>query len=451
MKTTWIWVSGWGLPPAHVKTIAERYFPEVEHRCLPPTPNLTEQLKRMNYDCLLGYSLGAFLILRQADIFARTCPYVLFAPFIDFKKESGKGGRVHTTQIKFLQRTLARNSLRTLNDFYTTADLDIPRQDSLPYALEDLSWGLDILLNESVTPETFKEDIHGFIGSDDPLIDANILQAHLPEVTLVQKAGHQLEPLIRAMQSKHKSLPPISIQESTLNFNSKAHTYEASALIQRELADWGAQWLEPTLKNKTALEIGAGTGIFTQYLVERSTNLTAIDIAPRMIEQGRRTLPQVNWQIADGWCIEPGSFDRLYSSSLLQWAKNPVEVLRHWRASLNSQGQLLVLLFIEESLSELRQIGPHLSPVQWRSRTEWETAFKKAGFVILRSEQKKRVYTFPSALALFRRLHSLGATEKMKRNPIQLRRVLRNYDARFQTDKGVTSTWTFFRIECGVD
>lgn len=455
---TWIWISGWGLPPTYVKTVAERHFPQVRHRCLPPTHNLAEQLKDADYTCLLGYSLGAFLILRQAHIFTRKCPRILFAPFIDFRKESEKGGRVYTTQIKFLQRILKNTPLRTINDFYKIAGLDIPQQDHLPYALEDLSWGLEVLLNESVTPESFK-GMHGFIGRDDPLLDATVLQTQLPALNTVTQADHCLEPLVLTMKNKSESLSllssithsPIPAKESTLNFNNKAHTYEASALIQRELADWGAQWLEPTLEGKTALEIGAGTGIFTRYLVGRSPSLTATDIASRMVEQGRRTLPQINWQLADGWRIKRGPFDRLYSSSLLQWAKDPVKTLRCWRACLNPRGRLLVLLFIKESLSELHQIDLHLSPVKWRSQTEWETAFIKAGFTILRSEQTTKIYTFASALDLFKRLHSLGATERAQRNPIQLRSVLRNYDARFQTDKGIPSTWTFYRIECGVD
>ncbi len=197
----WLWISGWGLPPAHVKTVAQRHFSEISNQCLPPVQNLSEQVAKENYTCLLGYSLGAFLILLQTDVFPRMCPRILFAPFLDFKKESETGSRVATSQLKILLRTLKSDPLRAINDFYKRAGLDIQEQQTLPYALEDLTWGIETLLSESVTPEAF-EGMRGFIGRHDPLLDAATIQTQLPELTLVPQADHRLETLISAMKPK---------------------------------------------------------------------------------------------------------------------------------------------------------------------------------------------------------------------------------------------------------
>lgn len=232
-----------------------------------------------------------------------------------------------------------------------------------------------------------------------------------------------------------------------MNFNVKAVRYEAAASIQRALAAWGSQWLEPDLHNRTVLEIGAGTGVFTHYLIERQAIVTATDIAPRMLMLGKLRFPQVNWQIMDGWCPSLGAFDRLYSASLLQWAEHPEALLRRWRACLNPGGRFLALFFIEESLSELSSLHPYLSPIQWRTQQEWKRCFAHAGLRVLRSERWQRVYTFASARALLRQLHDSGATTVPRIKTGRLRTLLRCYDSLFAVDGGVRSTWTFCRVE----
>ena len=234
-----------------------------------------------------------------------------------------------------------------------------------------------------------------------------------------------------------------------MNFDSKAHSYESAASIQHDLVKWGTEWMEDTLNGRTVLEMGAGTGTLTRHLVQRTpARLIATDAAPRMLTLGQKACPTADWQLMDAWQPRLSGFDRIYSSSLLQWAPEPEAILRRWRVCLNPGGQLLALLFVEETLPELQQLVPHLRTIVWHSRTKWETYLVKAGFRILRAEAQMQNYAFPSAVTLFKSLHHIGATQPWQLGSRALRQILRLYEERFTTGDAVHSTWTFYRVEC---
>ena len=53
------------------------------------------------------------------------------------------------------------------------------------------------------------------------------------------------------------------------DFDRRAAVYEDHAPVQREAAAWLAEWLPEKIEDP-ALEAGAGTGLFTRYLVGRT-------------------------------------------------------------------------------------------------------------------------------------------------------------------------------------
>ena len=73
-------------------------------------------------------------------------------------------------------------------------------------------------------------------------------------------------------------------------FDRRASDYERHAPVQREAAQWLAEWLPGEIEHP-ALELGAGTGLFTRHLVGRTKRLVASDIAPRMVQAGIDRLP----------------------------------------------------------------------------------------------------------------------------------------------------------------
>ncbi|MGE9295235.1 MAG: alpha/beta fold hydrolase, partial [Puniceicoccales bacterium] len=197
----WLWLGGWAFSVADEERIAKHRWPEIEHRVIAPGElcfaKLRDELDGGGYDRLLGYSLGSLLILRERETLP-TIPTTLFAPILDFKAESGQGGRIEARRLPILLRWLKRDPMAALVDFYQQAGLR-PRLQAaeLPYNLADLQWGIEQLRDLNSTPPD--SEVTAFIGTEDRLIDAQRLQACWPGVQVVPGVGHDLEALLEAV------------------------------------------------------------------------------------------------------------------------------------------------------------------------------------------------------------------------------------------------------------
>ncbi len=188
-----LWIGGWGTSPAWGLTAVRRWRPSWTHEWVTPSPRCAEWADG-SHDWVGGYSLGACLILRRPEEFPAKREQFFVAPFLDLKREAGLGGLVATTQLKVTRKWLRRDPMAALNDFYQRAGLNLTLSDALPYAAEDLAWGLDILLSE---PPPFPQSDPGLavIGANDPLVVADRIKGFFPRNMVVEGAGHHLDEL----------------------------------------------------------------------------------------------------------------------------------------------------------------------------------------------------------------------------------------------------------------
>ncbi|MGB0745178.1 MAG: methyltransferase domain-containing protein [Opitutales bacterium] len=242
--------------------------------------------------------------------------------------------------------------------------------------------------------------------------------------------------------TEHNSGTPAS-------FNLKAHCYEEHARVQSDAADWLANWLPEGRKNLRCLEFGAGTGLLTQHLLQTFDHVEASDLWHEMIEICGNKFPQIKHSRRDAW--EPqkdtAAWDSIVSSSLLQWAPNPVACLMNWRDMLKQDGRILVGFFIHPSLPEMLKTLSGKSPLQWRTEKEWSSFFKEAGLCIVRMDRDTRRYQYENALKFWKSLHGTGATVSRGMHPSEMMRLLKNYESQFGDESGVFATWTFCRAE----
>ncbi|MFP6899641.1 MAG: methyltransferase domain-containing protein [Opitutales bacterium] len=235
----------------------------------------------------------------------------------------------------------------------------------------------------------------------------------------------------------------------TGNFDQQAIEYHERATIQRDLASWTAEWLEPNGSDLEAVEFGAGTGHFTKLAVRTGMRLRAVDLSPRMVEVGSAKEPKAHWEEGNAWMPADNlRTDRILSSALLQWCPDPAATFSRWFTCLRDDGRILSGLFVRETLPELTQVLPGAEPFTWRSVAEWKDLFQKAGFAVARADISERIYRFSDARALFRYLHRIGSVCVGRFSAGNLRSALRSYDQQFAQGKTVRSTWTFLRIEC---
>lgn len=237
------------------------------------------------------------------------------------------------------------------------------------------------------------------------------------------------------------------IRDTDRSFGRAAARYHEHAHVQRAMAAWLAAWL-PDERTGRALELGAGPGVFTAHLVPWAGTLVPTDRSPAMVAAGRSAFSSLPWRPMAAEEVAGGPWDWIFSSSMLQWSTAPVNVLAGWRRSLAPGGRVLAGLFIEETLPELRAVIGADGPVPWRSADEWRGAIAAAGLRLVRDATERRVFTYPSAAALWRSLHGVGAAPERRAGPGQLREWLRAYDARHgMPNGGVAATWTFYRFE----
>lgn len=233
-----------------------------------------------------------------------------------------------------------------------------------------------------------------------------------------------------------------------MRFDSKARRYETMATVQRKLALWCSQWLESDLKGRSSLEFGSGPGTFTRHLVARGcSRLTASDISLRMVEEGRKRLPQVDFRVLDAWAPPRCRVERIYSTSLLQWAPDPSNVLSRWRQLLTSEGRMLICMFVAGSLREFLDQGSDLSALKWRTDEQWLQEVRDAGFSVARHDTWNETLYFPSAVSALRSVHDIGACAREPASVPVLKKSLARYERATRTRDGIPLSWRALRIE----
>lgn len=130
-----------------------------------------------------------------------------------------------------------------------------------------------------------------------------------------------------------------------------------------------------------ALELGCGTGLFTQTFARSGSRLVAVDISPPLLEQARaRGLPSnVEFRVEDAEQLSFGDavFDAVIGSSVLHHLA-PTEALAEARRVLKPGGRLV--------LAEPNMMNPHIAierkvPAvrRWVGASPEETAFFRWG------------------------------------------------------------------------
>ena len=235
-----------------------------------------------------------------------------------------------------------------------------------------------------------------------------------------------------------------------MNFCQKHSSYEGAAQIQAEVATWTAESLAQILEIQgSVLELGAGTGLFTQYLVKKFSHLVASDVSESMLAEGRNVVPNISWQTLDAWNLpESPKWSGLFSTSLLQWCTNPEQTFQHWYKLLEPEGWMLHSCFTEGTLQELQYIAPECLAVDFLAPQVWTKHLENAGFEVLQMEIREDVYTYPTALAFFRNLHDLGATTPNKLSHAKLRSILQAYESTYATSDGVPAQWNSTKFLC---
>ncbi len=178
---------------------------------------------------------------------------------------------------------------------------------------------------------------------------------------IIENAGHFV--FLHEDSALQHELKKQAIQ---IRFSRAAGSYDNYAIVQSEVARRLAAKLPAADEKadiKTILEIGCGTGNFTELLTARfpAAKIVALDFSPEMIARARHKLQgkTVEFVCAEGERFlqeaRGKSFDLVTSNGSLQWFSDIDNALHNIGRILTDGGSMSCSIFGPESLKELGQ------------------------------------------------------------------------------------------------
>jgi ubiquinone/menaquinone biosynthesis C-methylase UbiE len=145
---------------------------------------------------------------------------------------------------------------------------------------------------------------------------------------------------------------------------------------------------------KYVLDLGCGSGVFTQFLMAQGLTVTGIDSSETQLAEARQRLPNTPFLLANFEAAEFATqmvsverpFDLIAARYVIHELADPIEAFRSWKRLLTSEGKLLLI--------ENAWVRQDWGWSDWGKRTDhlplactqtWATAvycLQKAGFSV---------------------------------------------------------------------
>ncbi len=241
-------------------------------------------------------------------------------------------------------------------------------------------------------------------------------------------------------------------------FAAAARTYDLESGVQMSVAENLSAFLPLSETIGSVLEIGCGTGYFTEILAKRfpPATIDALDISAPMIDSARKRIAEsanICWHTADARTFCPGrQFSLIASSSALHWITPADVIMKRIAALLEPCGSVAAALMVQGTLGELfaartRLFPQKALPVLLPAEGEILKAVEAAGLDVVKSRCETLQKTCGSTRELLRSLNRQGVTGRSDTrcallNRTELHELIDYYDRQFCAPQGgVTVTW----------
>ncbi len=136
-----------------------------------------------------------------------------------------------------------------------------------------------------------------------------------------------------------------------LYWEDRAQTFDedSSFIVGADLTDDIVRWLQTQFTlTDTVLELGCGTGTFSEAIAPHVNDLTATDMSERMLHQARAKLAEhgnVRFQKQDAYktTFDEASFDAVVMVNLLHVVQEPALILRECDRVVRDGGRVVVV------------------------------------------------------------------------------------------------------------
>jgi malonyl-CoA O-methyltransferase len=223
--------------------------------------------------------------------------------------------------------------------------------------------------------------------------------------------------------------PVIDARQVRRNFTRAAATYDAVAVLQREI---GGRMLERLdyvkIAPQNVLDLGCGTGASLGALSERypTAQVLGADVCTAMLQVARRQRSRLRLLLpflrgkrgsllaADALDlpIKAGALGLVWSNLMLHWLADPLPALREMQRTLEVGGLLMFSTFGPDTLKELRaSISDGYAHCQrFTDMHDYGDMLVACGFADPVMDSEVLTLTYPSLDGLFSDLRQSGST-----------------------------------------
>lgn len=199
-------------------------------------------------------------------------------------------------------------------------------------------------------------------------------------------------------------------------FSAAAATYDQVAYLQRTVGNHLLEQIPTSLSANHVLDLGAGTGHFSQQLKLRfpSAQITAADLALGMLQHARQHQQADAYLCADmeHLPLASKSIDIIFSSLAVQWSLNFERTLTECNRVLRPGGLLVFSSVLEGSLIELKNswamVDNETHVNQFRTRQQYESMCTINHFSLVNLHEKTYCYYYDELRQLRHELRDLG-------------------------------------------
>lgn len=199
------------------------------------------------------------------------------------------------------------------------------------------------------------------------------------------------------------------------SFGSASDSYDVSARLQRYSGKNLMPWL-PNRNDLTVLDLGCGTGFFTDILADKYQTVIGLDISTKMLNFSKSNRSKdITWLEADAYKLPfaDASLDLIYSNLVIQWCDS-LEVLREEVLRVLKPGGLFIFTtLIDGTLFELKsswgQVDNDQHVIDFKSQPELENVFNSSLSTLIHSTSKNIILEYENVLHLAKELKGLGA------------------------------------------
>jgi malonyl-CoA O-methyltransferase len=205
------------------------------------------------------------------------------------------------------------------------------------------------------------------------------------------------------------------------SFGSASASYDISARLQRYCGKHLMPWL-PNRNDLTVVDLGSGTGFFTNLLASRYDLVIGLDISTKMLHFAKDNRSEaIHWLEADAYKLplQDNSVDFIYSNLMIQWCDPLNLVLDEIMRVLKPGGLFIFSTLVEGTLHELRsswaQVDDDKHVIDFKPEAEIRELLAHNDRKLLEAKNQDIVLEYENVLHLAHELKGLGANHVPKK------------------------------------